>query len=111
LKRFSGHHEGAPLRTVKDVLAAIPFLDHARNPVVDQNLISSDFIRFLFSAVLKWVYSFVVLGLTCPTQSAICSQVHSLVTQLESATGSCMDCPQGRQTAERETLRLLSLTL
>jgi hypothetical protein len=32
------------------------------SPIATQNLISSDSIRFLLSAVLKWVYSFVVFG-------------------------------------------------
>ena len=40
-------------------------------PIVNQNPISRNSIHFLLFAVLKCVYSFVVLGLTCPGARAL----------------------------------------
>jgi len=48
-----------------------------------QNLIPNASIRFRLSAVLKCVYSLVVLGFTCPTHSAICAQSNPFATQIE----------------------------
>ena len=48
-----------------------------------QNRISTDSTRCLLSAVLKWVYSFVAFGLTCPTHSVSCGQPTPRATQIE----------------------------